>query len=751
MATTHTTGTLQQLLTQALRWSGPPPRRASMVAKMAEALPMQDRCTASLAVPSRAVVEASERARTKWMDPAVQQQLYEKYGAAHMLKQTRPGASGRTGLGSAASVPTAFPDPYLLLAGAGYGRQTTQQAMGSVATRMLPIAVPMGPYTELQTLRHQESLAREAQAHEAFFLHQGPAASAERFHRYHREQFQEILELLNQLAPAQETKYLTRAELQQRQERDQQFQLPTEVLNQEHRLMSVYRTGPPPPPQTFTHELFDRYILLLARARFFDSRHLQQFRTGVVPRMLLQLHSHDHAALRPFRTVDTYNNLIHFFGVRGGNWDVAKKLYAEMAVDGVAPNTSTFNTLLRLAARVQCGTGVPSNLKHAGNVLREMRRAGCRANSDTYRNTYLMVDHLPAREQLLSQMVLAVYPNMDMYTLVFRDVVRQRFARTDAGSVGDAVRELTALLRVDMVHYNGTMVDCIIEEVLARGHYKLAYAVFTDHFTFEREGEPGRLLAQYSTLLVFLEAFARAGRVDLCFGVQQTFRMMLQNRVRVDHRLFQWLLVGLYNAGITDNWRTILRVILYSMGRVCGRVRYVSNELDAVLNQFIMRDRYEDRVPGLELPDMRTRVLLSLEEQQLYANMKRGLEWTPRSGRLFEDDVMALAPEDPRRRYAHVAGFRGAAHRPRVLVRDIAPRELDGMDAGAQQAVRRARRQMDLFERGVKYSAIHGTQARRARIERQHSSIRALIAEIKEGQDPTLGVVYRTADKRPVH
>ncbi|KAK6204476.1 uncharacterized protein RJT21DRAFT_8708 [Scheffersomyces amazonensis] len=103
----------------------------------------------------------------------------------------------------------------------------------------------------------------------------------------------------------------------------------------------------PPIPKPLTKESFEEYIYLLTHSTF-HYRNSSSLTSGIIPDILLYTHKLTNEEFKPYRSVQTYNYLIKFFGYDKNQNSFARQLLLVMNKDGHKPNIHTINNLLKL-------------------------------------------------------------------------------------------------------------------------------------------------------------------------------------------------------------------------------------------------------------------------------------------------------------------------------------------------------------------------------------------------------------------
>ncbi|ODQ79660.1 hypothetical protein BABINDRAFT_8559 [Babjeviella inositovora NRRL Y-12698] len=542
---------------------------------------------------------------------------------------------------------------------------------------------PYGPPTKKDFDNRQKALAERSRRELRYQYMRERLSDHDLFMNYQSRDFERIISLLGSLKVAKTP--------------------PSSPQNTIH-AKAHYRELRPLPKDP-TRETFGEYVAYLCRGRFYF-RKSSQLNVGIVPRLILHLHSLENEEMKHCRSVDSFNNAMYYFAVRKGQLNVAKRLLLSMNIDGCVPNTASFNIVLQAISKYGARTHSQNPLKLAVGILETMRYMNVSADSETWRFVYDTMDNLMARQSVLRLVVDHNVPiSRGLCRSVMADIVAARISPKLKATGTDLVAELADLVDTEIVHYDAAMVELVIQVALREGRYLQAYAVYEKYLTYNPRS-PVRV--RVTTMNVFLEQFAACGRIDLCWAIMNTIRYKSAHLVKPSPETYKHMLQGLYNAGITENWRANVHIILHTMRRKFGTV-YLDRSISTLLVKFQVRDKFEDANEQGTLVVDGSR--FSKEESRLYKRINLVLHWDRRE---FDTDVARMPPLSQFREVAHAVGYREV--RPRVSVTDVTREEFRSLDHELQLVLREMWAEIEQFHKSTRKQAIQGAHRKKMRV-----------------------------------
>lgn len=168
----------------------------------------------------------------------------------------------------------------------------------------------------------------------------------------------------------------------------------------------------PPIPDNLSKDRFHEYIYYLTHLRMLF-RNSSSLSSGIVPEILLYTHLLDNEAFKPFRSTDTYNCLIKFFGHDKFQSSFAKELLLVLAKDGHQPNLETFNILLKICKLHTKRRSLTSTYSVIISYLNLIKRLGYKVNLTTWNRVYDCIDNLYLKEMFVNKMTTLNLPVLE--------------------------------------------------------------------------------------------------------------------------------------------------------------------------------------------------------------------------------------------------------------------------------------------------------------------------------------------------
>ena len=154
-------------------------------------------------------------------------------------------------------------------------------------------------------------------------------------------------------------------------------------------------------PSPLTKESFEDYIYKLTHAKYHYKNSLS-LQSGIIPQILLYTHKLSNEEFKPFRSTNTFNHLIKYFGHDKNQSLFARELLLVMNNDGHSPDFGTINNLLsvvKLHSRIRSTT---SSYRLALKYLEFGEKSGIRMNLTTWVRIYDIIDNVYLKEQFLN-------------------------------------------------------------------------------------------------------------------------------------------------------------------------------------------------------------------------------------------------------------------------------------------------------------------------------------------------------------
>lgn len=165
-------------------------------------------------------------------------------------------------------------------------------------------------------------------------------------------------------------------------------------------------------PNPLTKENFQKYIYILTHSKF-PYRNSSSLTSGIIPEILLHTHHVDNKTYKPFRSVETYNYLISYFGYNKFQNIFARGLLLVMAKDGHPPNINTINELLKICRIHRRKRSLVSTYQVVINYLDLAKRMNLQINLTTWNRVYDCIDNIFFKEALVNKMLAISLPILE--------------------------------------------------------------------------------------------------------------------------------------------------------------------------------------------------------------------------------------------------------------------------------------------------------------------------------------------------
>lgn len=177
----------------------------------------------------------------------------------------------------------------------------------------------------------------------------------------------------------------------------------------------------PPIPQPLTADSFRDYIYFLTHLRILY-KNSSSLESGIVPDILLYTHHLDNTEFKPFRSVDTFNYLIKYFGYDKFQSSFARELLLVMSKDGHKPNIGTINELLKICRKHSDRRSLVSTYSVVINYLVLVKRMNLEINLTTWNRIYDCIDNIFLKELFVNKMSAINLPILhNMCNSILRD------------------------------------------------------------------------------------------------------------------------------------------------------------------------------------------------------------------------------------------------------------------------------------------------------------------------------------------
>lgn len=158
----------------------------------------------------------------------------------------------------------------------------------------------------------------------------------------------------------------------------------------------------PPFPEPLTKESFREYVYFLTHLKVLY-KNSSSLSSGIIPEILLYTHYLGNDRFKPYRSVDTYNYLIKYFGYDKFQSSFARELLLVMTKDGHRPNIDTINQLLNICRKHSDRRFLTSTYKVIMNYLMLAKRLDLEVNLSTWNRVYDCIDNIFLKELFVNK------------------------------------------------------------------------------------------------------------------------------------------------------------------------------------------------------------------------------------------------------------------------------------------------------------------------------------------------------------
>ncbi|SCU78194.1 LAME_0A03642g1_1 [Lachancea meyersii CBS 8951] len=346
----------------------------------------------------------------------------------------------------------------------------------------------------------------------------------------------------------------------------------------------VFTEIPSIPDFTKQPKLFSTYIGTLTHTRFLYKK--SSSLNGVIPKILRNLMHPSNLKTIQLRDVEVFNDVIFFFSERSDQ-ATCRELFSQMKLEGVMPNTKTFNLMLRNVLRKSHIRSMRHPLHDALYFLRQMRHHEVQADSVTWATCYNLLIEGLSRDVFLEKLIECSVPITPQLVL----------AVLTSGELSSS--QLLRFLTNNSVPLDTKLFNLCLKTLLAEEKYDAAWA-FVDH-----AHENARFKLNHESMNLFLRRFAELGRLDLAL---LTFNSAVKTYgIEANLQSFDMLGKALVRNGYTNNFSLILDYLCRSRDHHTKEVQVFSYWLSKARAMAKFNIRREVTNDGIE----RTRKLLA--------------------------------------------------------------------------------------------------------------------------------------------
>lgn len=387
----------------------------------------------------------------------------------------------------------------------------------------------------------------------------------------------------------------------------------------------IYTEIPPVPDFHDSVSTFEDYIYLLTHSTFHHKKS-SNF-NGIIPKILKNFFHPLNSNTIPLRTVNSYNDAIHYFS---NKWNIAtcRELLVQMKLENIKPNSTTFNIMLKSLLTHQNIRHVTSPYKIALKYLLDMKRYGVEADLVTWNLIFnLLKDDISKKLLLDNRKLLNLPADPYFLTAAFKHLSFQE----DLSS-----RALLKLMKDFDISFDVKLLNVMVKKLIKEKQILSAWKVI-DHSRKEFNFRPN-----VEQLNLFLVHFSNIGRVDLVVATMNTFKKHF--KVKPNYDSYNLVMKSISRSKHWDDKLHILRILYHKM---------MADIKNCVAGEYWIR-RIRARLKFIYEKDVQLQPELTSEELQLKAEIET-IKWGFNTG---DGDLSKRIPEQFREVSAKL-GFQG--------------------------------------------------------------------------------------------
>lgn len=300
-------------------------------------------------------------------------------------------------------------------------------------------------------------------------------------------------------------------------------------------------------------ESFANYVTLLTHSKFYYKK--SSFLNGVIPKILRNILHPSNMKTMQFRDVGVFNDVIFFFSEKS-DYATCRELFSQMKLEGVKPNTKTFNLMLRNALKNSHIRKSRHPLHDAVYYLRQMQHHEIKADAVTWVTCFNLLLEDMSRDVFLENMIKSNVPITPQLVLAVLS--------SNPLNSSQALKFLSEY----SVPLNSKLFNFCIKKLLSEEKYEAAWA-FVDHAHKNADFN-----LDHESLNAFLRRFAESGRLDLAL---LTFNTACK-RYQISGNLhsFDMLFKALVRNGYTQNFPIVFEYLSRKRRRYARGVQIFS-------------------------------------------------------------------------------------------------------------------------------------------------------------------------------
>lgn len=176
----------------------------------------------------------------------------------------------------------------------------------------------------------------------------------------------------------------------------------------------------PPMPSPLTKESFTEYIYYLTHVNM-PYKNSSSLTSGIIPEILLHTHLLENDEFKDYRTVDSFNHLIHYFGYKKKQFSFARELLLVMTKDGHSPTIDTMNELLKICRIHAKRRSLVSTHKVVISYLKLIEHKQMEVNLTTWARVYECISNIFLRESFINRITSINLPILEHMCLKILD------------------------------------------------------------------------------------------------------------------------------------------------------------------------------------------------------------------------------------------------------------------------------------------------------------------------------------------
>ncbi|CAK7910720.1 hypothetical protein CAAN1_18S03224 [[Candida] anglica] len=164
-----------------------------------------------------------------------------------------------------------------------------------------------------------------------------------------------------------------------------------------------HEVPPIPNPLEMDTKTFSEYIYFLTHSNI-HYKNSQSLENGLIPDILLYTHNLSNHHMKKFRSTNSFNHLIKFFGYDKNQSSFARELLLVMHEDGHKPNIDTINNLLKMCRTHSHIRSLTSTYSIVSKYLKLSQSLGIDITLTTWSRVYDSINNIFLKEIFIDKM-----------------------------------------------------------------------------------------------------------------------------------------------------------------------------------------------------------------------------------------------------------------------------------------------------------------------------------------------------------